>query len=377
MLPEQIECWLTGPVNARLSDKDYKLIHSFLHRPENRPTASQLSGRENDPLAKLRLIHDYNRDLRNQTSSGQMPEGENNDTSTVSLFTDKIGQGEKVGGAKSTHSFDFEKTWLPAHYLDAARELRELLINWPALVDNPYCPAEIGSFITTEIWKHKTFREFVITASDSDTPPTGMRFYTGLDPEDMPEEIKNKIGENISGMAFKELIKDRIYVFWLLRRFMDHLETSPNTQLWLYLKLIFNRLLDQPLFSARPAQTDVEKLMIADEVKANPEKKRIYILTGCNIDSTILDELVSATQRLLAWKLNSETDIKGKASDPIISESASQITLWEKFKKWALNNKLVVIFASIGIVAIFLVTLISNLKTLFEWIHGLIIWLWP
>ncbi len=68
---------------------------------------------------------------------------------------------------------------------------------------------------------------------------------------------------------------------------------------------------------------------------------------------------------------------KGEVRYSITSESASQITRWDKLKKCALNNRFVVILASIGIVAIFLVTLISNFKTLFEWTRYLINWLWP
>jgi len=66
---------------------------------------------------------------------------------------------------------------------------------------------------------------------------------------------------------------------------------------------------------------------------------------------------------------------KGEARSSIALETTLQTTRWEKLKKWALNNRFIILLALIGIVVAFLVTLISGLQTLVKWTCCFINWL--
>jgi hypothetical protein len=59
------------------------------------------------------------------------------------------------------------------------------------------------------------------------------------------------------------------------------------------------------------------------------------------------------------------------------SECASQITYWEKLKNWAMNNWFVVILIIIVIVVSSLVSLGTDLQTLYKWICTLTNGMWP
>jgi hypothetical protein len=93
-----IERLLAGPNNAKLSDDDNAFLCAFLHQPGNCPTAMQLAGREFDPLAKLRLVRDYNRNRQAVAVPAPIGAGVPNDSADVSPpSADKAG---KNGGER-------------------------------------------------------------------------------------------------------------------------------------------------------------------------------------------------------------------------------------------------------------------------------------
>jgi hypothetical protein len=90
-----IERLLAGPENIRLSNEDYHFICAFLNQPANWPTASQLARKEANTFAKLRLIRDYNRNLREQISEKDQDKGKAG-SSNVSKFELQITRWEKL-----------------------------------------------------------------------------------------------------------------------------------------------------------------------------------------------------------------------------------------------------------------------------------------
>ncbi|MGO8691869.1 MAG: hypothetical protein ACLQLG_19780 [Thermoguttaceae bacterium] len=94
-----IERLLAGSDNVRLSDNDNAFLCAFLHQPGNRPTCMQLAGRERDPLAKLRLIRDFNRNLKGALAPPAPDQANGNAGSTPPTAKPEQGEGNDKAAA--------------------------------------------------------------------------------------------------------------------------------------------------------------------------------------------------------------------------------------------------------------------------------------
>ena len=95
--PNLIELLATKPENESLSDEDYAFLCAFLNQPGNRLSLSRLQRGEADPFAKLRLIQEYNGNLRKQSRPKELPRDEGTINGVAPTLDKKTGQGEGNG----------------------------------------------------------------------------------------------------------------------------------------------------------------------------------------------------------------------------------------------------------------------------------------
>ena len=172
-------------------------------------------------------------------------------------------------------------------------ELRTRLQAWEG--DDPIGPAQLGSLLTAETWKRQTFRK-MFEKHTSYTPPESWKsltFFTGL----LPPEARQS---GYVGTVFEDTGSptNRQFTMCLVEDYWEHLKMASHSGPWEYLRLCFGRLIDQPIYSARAAVDAMEKYLLDSQDPTDPQDRYIYFLTHCPIDSSILDNLVDAAERV-------------------------------------------------------------------------------
>lgn len=94
---------------------------------------------------------------------------------------------------------------------------------------------------------------------------------------------------------------------WLVRDFWERLNPLRDQPLWQHLGLTFDRLLDQPIYTVRPPESEAERGYLRSQQSETPTSLRDGIVTGRIIDSGVIDALVEAARTVHANFLSSQT----------------------------------------------------------------------
>jgi hypothetical protein len=194
-------------------------------------------------------------------------------------------------GADSQAGAEMTRDWSAATFSAIARELRQRLRDWH--LKYPSNPTHFVSLLEARRTVRRTFRQMLQDIELGPKPGEGMQL--SIDDEGDPAEDV-VIGATLNS-ADERL--DRLLTLIMLADFQLHLEATETFAALNDLRERFGQLLDLPAWTVREPQ-DVWEHSMAHFDRDEKGELRWYIVTGREVPTVHLDNIVVAADKLLA-----------------------------------------------------------------------------